>query len=335
MNGSQVTVGVIIPTYNRATMLRETLLALAQQTFPAEQLEVIVVDDGSSDNTREVAQRPYPFSICYLRQENSGDAEARNYGVRHTGAELLVFLDDDIIVTPDFLSQLVVDHGGEERRIISGTEIVAAAAAEAPAAAGVPVTTGGAERVTPLNFVDLCSNNMALSRVAYLAIGDMDNLGFSGSSIWCDVDFAYRARELGYEFVRSLGARYCHRDYVNDSLDNQIRRWREAAFRAAALFEKHPDLVPHLPMFEDKVAISWRNDSAALVVRKLMRKLLSSPPVLSLMERIVSERDSNQGPQRSGRLRRALRRWVIGGHIYHGYWHGLRSGAGQTGKEQG
>jgi glycosyltransferase involved in cell wall biosynthesis len=345
MTASQRTVGVIIPTYNRAAMLRETLLALAQQSFPAGQLEVVVVDDGSSDDTAEVARQPYPFPVCYLRQENSGDAEARNYGVRHTTAELLVFLDDDIIVAPDFLARLVADHGGDERRIISGTEVEPQEGLheqERAALVGAPRQAAalGAEHVAPLNFVDLCSNNMALCRTAYLTIGNMDDLGFSGSSIWCDVDFAYRARKLGYEFVRSPGALYQHRDYVNESLENQIRRSREAAFRAAVLFEKHPDLVSHLPMFEDKVAISWRSDSPTLIARKLMRKLLSSPPLLSLMQRIVAGRhlDSQQPGAATGsthRLSRALRRWVIGAHIYQGYWSGVRAGVARQGRESG
>ena len=310
----QPTVAVIIPTYNRAAMLHDTLTALAQQTYPFERLEIIVVDDGSVDETEQVVHEHFPFHLHYLRQQNRGDAAARNIGVRHTEAEMLIFLDDDIVVAREFLRHIVAGHGGREKRIISGTEYSAPGDQEQP-------TFDAGQGVVPLDFVDLCSNNMGLSRHSYLAIGEMDNLGFSGSSIWCDVDFAFRAHNQHFEFVRSCAARYWHRDYVKDSLSNETRRIQEAAYRAATLFQKHPGLLPHLPMFEDKTAIAWHTDSPTLVVRKLIRPVASSQPVLAVLEHIALALEPRYA---SHSFFAPLCRWIIGAHIYHGYRRGQR-----------
>lgn len=84
-------ISVIIPTYNRQKWLEEILASIAVQTLPVEQFEVIVVDDGSKDGTREVAHKAYPFRLRYFYQTNQGDAAARNLGAKHSEAEFLVF----------------------------------------------------------------------------------------------------------------------------------------------------------------------------------------------------------------------------------------------------
>ncbi|MGY1688895.1 glycosyltransferase [Geodermatophilus sp. SYSU D01105] len=90
-------VSVIIPCYDQARFLGDALASVAAQTQPAT--EVVVVDDGSSDNTAEVARR-YP-GVRLVRQRNSGLAAARNTGLRHATGDYLVFLDaDDRLLPP-------------------------------------------------------------------------------------------------------------------------------------------------------------------------------------------------------------------------------------------
>jgi glycosyltransferase involved in cell wall biosynthesis len=92
-------VSVVIPCFNQGHYLAEAIESVAAQTHPAS--ETIVVDDGSQDNSFEVAAR-YP-SVRRLRQRNSGVAAARNAGLRQAGGSLVVFLDADDRLLPEAL----------------------------------------------------------------------------------------------------------------------------------------------------------------------------------------------------------------------------------------
>jgi glycosyltransferase involved in cell wall biosynthesis len=89
-------VSVIIPTYNGAKYIRETLDSVLAQTY--RPLEILVVDDGSSDSTRDVAAS-YP-GVILLHQERRGHPAARNRGLRSASGEFLSFLDHDDLWEP-------------------------------------------------------------------------------------------------------------------------------------------------------------------------------------------------------------------------------------------
>jgi glycosyltransferase involved in cell wall biosynthesis len=90
-------VSVIIPTFNGRRYLRETLESVFAQTYRA--LEVIVVDDGSTDSTAAVVAA-FGSRVAFIRQERSGHPAARNRGVRASAGEFLSFLDHDDLWAP-------------------------------------------------------------------------------------------------------------------------------------------------------------------------------------------------------------------------------------------
>jgi glycosyltransferase involved in cell wall biosynthesis len=108
-----MSVSIIIPTYNRSEVLRKTLDAYAAQTGDHRILELLVVDDGSRDDTRSVVEQctlAASFPIRYIYQENRGLAAARNHGIREASGELLLFGDDDIIPTPGMVAKHTAWH---------------------------------------------------------------------------------------------------------------------------------------------------------------------------------------------------------------------------------
>src|SRR5690242_6072245 len=99
---------VVIPTYNRRDVLVRTLNAFADQDIQLK-YEVIVCDDGSSDDTADTVMHMMEesrFELRYLRHERAGWrlAATRNMGIAAAKGPLIVFLDDDIIPTPSYLS---------------------------------------------------------------------------------------------------------------------------------------------------------------------------------------------------------------------------------------
>ena len=104
---SQTLVSVIVPTYNYGHLISETLTSIQSQTY--ENWECIIVDDGSTDNTREVvacysAKDP---RIRYIQQENLRQAAARNNGIGHSRGEYFQFLDADDLLEREKLQQQV------------------------------------------------------------------------------------------------------------------------------------------------------------------------------------------------------------------------------------
>src|SRR5690606_15764736 len=99
--GQDPLVSIVIPCYNHARFLGEAIESALGQTYP--RVEVVVVDDGSTDDTAAVVVR-YP-AVRYVRQANAGLAAARNAGLRASTGELLVFLDADDRLTPGALEE--------------------------------------------------------------------------------------------------------------------------------------------------------------------------------------------------------------------------------------
>jgi hypothetical protein len=97
MPASSSSVSVVVPTYNRASMLAECLASLAKQTQPP--LEVLVIDDGSSDDTPIVARRFEPM-VRYFRKENGGKPAALNFALPLVRGDWVWFLDDDDVALP-------------------------------------------------------------------------------------------------------------------------------------------------------------------------------------------------------------------------------------------
>lgn len=101
-------VSIIIPTYNRARYLPEAINSVIDQTYHA--YEIIVIDDGSSDETHKIVDdfiSKYPEKLRYYHQENRGPAAARNKGIQESKGEYISFLDSDDLWLPQKLEKSI------------------------------------------------------------------------------------------------------------------------------------------------------------------------------------------------------------------------------------
>ena len=306
---NQPEVSIIIPTFNRRAAVTRLLTSLGQQTHG--RFEVILVDDGSTDETPSLATGPHPFPLTYLRQANQGPTAARNRGAAVAQGEVLIFVDDDMALHPHALAVLAAACQRRSGILWMGTR-------------GGPgeLSAGAASQAAdhPVDFTLCKTGLLAMLRADFYDIGQFQD-PTGGWPNWDDVDFGYRAHLAGYAIWQRRAALAEHWDYAGQDLAAACARWRRASQAAVRLFERYPALQSRLPMFADKTPIAWRQDPPRLVARKLARRLASGGPVLRSLEYVQRRAAAGHWP---APVQSALRRWIVGGYIFRGFQDGLQ-----------
>lgn len=319
------TISVIIPTYNRKDSLLRSLHSLKQQAFPMDRLEVMVVDDGSTDDTHTIASLQFPFTFRLLKQQNQGATAARNYGAMNSQSEILVFIDDDITVSPQTLEAFAEMLDPKTKVFAMGT-INKRSSISTSVYTPIVLTMADhaliANDDVELQSVECNSELLACKRRDFFDIGMFqDPTGGHGWPNWDDVDFGYRAHLKGYRLMGVSKAIAEHWDYSISNRTMACQRFYRAGRSAVWLLNTHPELQMLIPMLRDKTPLAWRQDSPRLIVRKLARHLVSSPPVLSIMLRLVGILEQRFP---SPVVLRRLYYLLHGANLHLGYREGLR-----------
>ncbi len=310
---------VIIPTYNRNQSLRETLTSLSDQTIGAASFEVVIIDDGSTDETRTILDQSYPFELNYIYQNNQGGVAARNHGAQQARGVMLVFLDDDMTLQPGYLAGLLYTFQGRTRLLVRGEM-----QSWLPPDSIFAKTYGYPQQNNTSDLGLFSSNNLAILKDDFFLLGgwqDVTPFDYQHrGGLWADLEFAYRAKQAGFHLVTSTEAKIVHRDYAIVSLTAAIRRARMVSYFAAPFLKVFPYLIDEIPMFKDKRAIQWKIDPPKLILRKLLREIMSFPLMTQAMIRLTLFLEKKLP---NARLLSILYRWILGGIIYQGYHEGL------------
>ena len=265
MSRSRPTVSVIIAAHNEAAYIDSVLRSVFAQTYAP--VEVVVVDDGSSDATPEVATS-HPVKL--IRQSHAGAGAARNRGARTAAGDILVFVDGDMILAETFLEALIapmVDDGApgtftKEIRVANGARRWARAHM---IGRGLPP-----DQHFPAGFPDRWENYRGVWRDLFLKVGGFDEVGHGE-----DVTLG---RKLEQDAHAAPGAECWH--YEPDTLPEIFRsaRWygrgeriRElerparlhgpvtALRRGFALARRHgmPSLICYRFVWDSGVLVGW------------------------------------------------------------------------------
>ena len=105
---------IVIPTFNRAEFILETIESCLAQTYSAT--EIIVVDDGSTDNTEEIVKK---LPVTYIKKENGGVATARNLGIKNAKTKYVLPLDSDDTLDKDYLKSMFDAMDNKDNRVVS------------------------------------------------------------------------------------------------------------------------------------------------------------------------------------------------------------------------
>jgi len=238
---------VVIPTYNRLEDLCRVVAAVrAEARRSGAGLEIVVVDDGSSDGTWEwLSARAAESALKVLRQKNSGPAIARNRGVETATGEIVLFLGDDTVPQPGWLAA----HLEEHRLAGDAGPLAVLGYTSFPPETDSPfarfINEYGAqfgysiiEDPTEVPFNFFYTSNISLPR------GILERLGgfredFPAAA-WEDIEFAYRAVGEGLRLRYQPRARTLHYHRVHPR--TFCRRQRTSGLSAAIFAGLHPEL---------------------------------------------------------------------------------------------
>jgi len=188
-------ISVIVPAHNAEETLARCLAALEAQSLSHGQYEVIVVDDGSTDRTADIAQR---HSVRLIRQANAGPAAARNRGAAAAQGELLLFTDADCAPAPDWIERMVEPFHDPE---VAGAKGVYRTRQRELVARFVQLEYetkyARMARQNHIDFVD--THSAAYRRDVFLANDGFDAL-FPTASVE-DQEFSFRLARKGYQLV--------------------------------------------------------------------------------------------------------------------------------------
>ncbi|GAA4450648.1 glycosyltransferase family 2 protein [Nibrella saemangeumensis] len=223
-----ISYSLIICTYNRASFLKETIESILSHFRSKTNFELLIINNNSTDNTADVVK---PFLsvpvVRYVVETNQGLSHARNRGIKEARNEILVFLDDDIDIEPNYLDvsdQLFRDPANQ---IVGGKVL--------PYNSGIPewlpeqyyyIISIFDRGDSPLHTDKLMGANYAMRKEAALKIGWYNTeLGRKGSNLMGgeEVDYLDRARAIGYSVLYHPGLVVYHKignklnkDYVFD-----------------------------------------------------------------------------------------------------------------------
>ena len=222
---------VIVPTRNRASTLALTLPRLLAQQLPADSWELLLADDGSTDETAAIAEQCAAPPLRRLPGEHAGPATARNRALAVARGEVVVFADDDVFVRADFVAAHLAAHREGPPAMVSGPIITATQIPDADARVRPPL---GYHR----NALPTC--NGSLPRAALERAGGFD-AGFSEYG-WEDMELALRLRADGLSRRFAWAAPTWHYKPAGVAPDFacRLRLERERGAIGAHFYRRHP-----------------------------------------------------------------------------------------------
>jgi cellulose synthase/poly-beta-1,6-N-acetylglucosamine synthase-like glycosyltransferase len=225
-------VTVVVPAFNASATLSQCLDALKKQIYPEELFTVIVVDDGSTDNTRQTAAAA---GVQVLAQSNKGAATARNLGAQEAKSEIILFTDSDCIPSDDWMAEMIAPFSDPR---VAGTKGFYQTNQSSLTArfvqAEYEIKCRGLRLKDSIDFIDTYS--AGYRREIFVENGGFDT-SYKGATAE-DVEFSYRLAAKGCRLVAAKGAYVLHRH--PEKIRDYFRKKCRYAYYRAVTWQKHP-----------------------------------------------------------------------------------------------
>lgn len=246
MESSRIRVSVVIPTHNRCDLLARLLASLEAQTLDAASYEVIIVHNHTPDGTEHMAGEwcaRQAFAARYFRKNFQGPARSRDFGARAANGQLLAFIDDDCVATPEWLAAGLAafdvadtQEGGQPAGLVQGATLPMPGQARTLLSKTIEIPG-------PTVFFETC--NIFYSRAAFARVGGFSE-DFLDRFYGEDTDLGWKLIEAGYT-SRFTAAALVYHEVFRVSL----YRWlaEPLHFRNLPyLVKKYPALRRHMYM---------------------------------------------------------------------------------------
>jgi glycosyltransferase involved in cell wall biosynthesis len=220
---------LVIPTRNRAEILIQVLTYLESLAYPRSKFEVIVVNDGSTDDTRVLLEKlEVGYRLRVYHQQPQGTSAARNFAIKEANGSHILFIDDDVFPCPDLLEHHEEAHRGHLSRLVRGPVINISA---------LPLPEQPPPLIYHYSRNYLCTSNASLRRSLLLDAGLFDE----GFQRWEDAELGVRLKKLGVSrhFVLSGYVFHLKPPVPTESRLQIARRDGESA---ALLYQRYPGL---------------------------------------------------------------------------------------------
>jgi len=276
-------VTVLITTFNRQDILGHTLDALSRQT--CREFDVVVVNDGSTDDTWELLQswkadRFASLRLTILTQPNTGQGLARNHGLAHAHGDLVLFIGDDTIPEPDFIEQHLRCHAdaGMPCAVVGYTDWDRSAMHVTPFLAYV--NEGGHQfgyrymkDGSDVPYTCCYTSNLSVPRAV---LGEEPFDPSFRTYGWEDIELGYRLSRRGLRLIYHRAARVHHRHPM--SLRDFYARQIKVGAAIGSIYALHPQLE-HDPLMPPQHRPRWWRGFLALCIPPLL-------PFLDLLDRL-------------------------------------------------
>lgn len=235
-------VSVIIPTRNREKIVYKCMKYILRQDYSP--YEILVIDDGSKDNTEKVLKEFLSYeNFRYIPlSERKGPAFCRNLGVRESNGDLIIFIDSDIFVRSDFISNHVRAHRNHTEEIVAVGPVIAIS----------EIDQELSYKGSILDFSNayFASGNASILRDTFIKVGGFDEV-FNVYG-WEDIDFGLKLKASGVKSIKVSEAIGYHYQPLPDenSLKFLIEKEKERAKSAIYLYRKYPTVEVKL-MIQD------------------------------------------------------------------------------------
>jgi glycosyltransferase involved in cell wall biosynthesis len=228
-------VSIIIPAYNCADTITAVLQAVRAQSWPGR-LEVLLVDDGSTDRTAELAAS-FPDVRC-LSQANAGPASARNAGARAARGDIFLFTDSDCLPEPDWVEKMLAGFDCDSIAVVAGSYGIANPEDWLAAVIHDEIRFRH-ERLLPEFPRAFGSYNFAIRRAVFEQAGGFDPSYRYASGE--DNDLSYRILSSGrrIRFLRQAQVRHFHQSDLGAYLKEQFRH----GFWRVKMYVDHPSML--------------------------------------------------------------------------------------------